>query len=440
MPKSPSLTAREREMIRSLNDYFDKLDVRKAHFHSSKARRVATALNLPLSTVYKVLGDHGDPTTMAIDDKIIPDKKHQQVRYDDFTMGVIRRRVMRCFRERETVTIDRLVERLNAEVNDTNFSKTSVWRALKIMGFKFKKTKDDRKKVFERFDVIASRHSFLRTIKGYREQGFQIVYVDETWVNENDSPFKKWTSPEGETSNPPPSGKGKRLIILHAGSAESGFIDGCELVFKAKKGEGDYHAEMNTTVFMDWFTNTLIPALDSPSVIVIDNAVYHNKITEQSQSPVSSHRKGEMIGWLGLQGINVDPKLIKSEIYQIVRQHKPKRKYVTDEIAMENGHFVLRTPIRHCELNAIELIWAKIKTEVRKENKTYKIKDVEELFKTAVTNITKDDWVKSVKHTISVEKEYWDTDGVMEEEIEPVVIWVGADSDSESDEGSEVEN
>ncbi len=69
MPKSPSLTAREREMIRSLNDYFDKLDVRKAHFHSSKARRVVTALNLPLGTLYKVLGDHGDPTTMAIDAK-----------------------------------------------------------------------------------------------------------------------------------------------------------------------------------------------------------------------------------------------------------------------------------------------------------------------------------------------------------------------------------
>ena len=41
------------------------------------------------------------------------------------------------------------------------------------------------------------------------------------------------------------SGKGNRLIILHAGS-ENGWLSHAELVFEAKKTSGDYHDEMNS--------------------------------------------------------------------------------------------------------------------------------------------------------------------------------------------------
>jgi hypothetical protein len=40
-----------------------------------------------------------------------------------------------------------------------------------------------------------------------------------------------------------PSGKGKRLIVLHAGTRSEGLIDGCDLVFLAKSKDGDYHQE-----------------------------------------------------------------------------------------------------------------------------------------------------------------------------------------------------
>ena len=39
-----------------------------------------------------------------------------------------------------------------------------------------------------------------------------------------------------------PSGKGTRLIILHAGG-EDGWIEGADLVFQSKKSTGDYHDE-----------------------------------------------------------------------------------------------------------------------------------------------------------------------------------------------------
>jgi hypothetical protein len=52
-----------------------------------------------------------------------------------------------------------------------------------------------------------------------------------------------------------PSGKVKRLIVLHAGTRSEGLIDGCDLVFLAKSKDGDYHQEMNSFVFLEWFEN-----------------------------------------------------------------------------------------------------------------------------------------------------------------------------------------
>jgi hypothetical protein len=73
-----------------------------------------------------------------------------------------------------------------------------------------------------------------------------------------------------------PSGKGKRLIVLHAGNREEGLIDRCDLVFLAKAKDGEYHQEMNGPIFLNCFENQIMPALKSPSVIVLDNASYHN--------------------------------------------------------------------------------------------------------------------------------------------------------------------
>jgi transposase len=53
-------------------------------------------------------------------------------------------------------------------------------------------------------------------------------------------------------------------------------IDGCDLVFLAKSKDGDYHQEMNSVVFLEWFENQLMPALKNPGLVVLDNASYHN--------------------------------------------------------------------------------------------------------------------------------------------------------------------
>jgi hypothetical protein len=90
-----------------------------------------------------------------------------------------------------------------------------------------------------------------------------------------------------------PCGKGKRLIILHIGSDE-GFVDGGLLLFEGSKG-GDYHQEMNATVFETWFAK-ILKTLPNNAVIVLDNASYHSRKVEKI--PTTSWRKGDIQNWL----------------------------------------------------------------------------------------------------------------------------------------------
>ena len=144
---------------------------------------------------------------------------------------------------------------------------------LKKLGFAWKKVGENRKKFVCRGDVTDARATYLRTVKAFRNNGYQIVYLDETFVNKNHCSSHAWlpdvdcndilTLVKNRDIELPdvPSGKGKRLIILHAGSDECGFIQNCREVFVGKEIDGDYHQEMDSTVFLNWFEHDLIPGL-----------------------------------------------------------------------------------------------------------------------------------------------------------------------------------
>ena len=91
---------------------------------------------------------------------------------------------------------------------------------------------------------------------------------------------------------------------MHAGSAEQGFIQNCEEVFKGKYVDGDYHKDMNSPVFMTWFEYQLMPALKSPSIIVLDNASYHNMKAESAKFPKTTAKKAEIQDWFIERKIN----------------------------------------------------------------------------------------------------------------------------------------
>ena len=76
-----------------------------------------------------------------------------------------------------------------------------------------------------------------------------------TWMKHGLTKITAQIICDGSDAPKIPSGKGKRLIVLHAGTRSEGLIDGCDLVFLAKSKDGDYHQEMNSFVFLEWFEN-----------------------------------------------------------------------------------------------------------------------------------------------------------------------------------------
>jgi hypothetical protein len=108
-----------------------------------------------------------------------------------------------------------------------------------------------------------------------------------------------WLPVDGSDAPKIPSGKGKRLIVLHAGNREEGLIDRCDLVFLVKAKDGDYHQEMNGPTFLNWFENQLMPALKSPSVIVFK--------TEETVVPNFNQRKAVLQDYLSKHNIPFQP-------------------------------------------------------------------------------------------------------------------------------------
>ena len=66
--------------------------------------------------------------------------------------------------------------------------------------------------------------------------------------------------------------------MVHAGG-RNGFVKNAGLVYSSKakpKASDDYHGDMNGSIFRKWFTEKLLPNLDKPTVIIMDNASYHS--------------------------------------------------------------------------------------------------------------------------------------------------------------------
>ena len=131
-----------------------------------------------------------------------------------------------------------------------------------------KRTTND---VYEQCNIIEQRHTYLQTIKRIRLENKTIIYTDKTWVNAHHTEEYVWVDSDGKGGWKVPSRKGKRLIVLHAGSAE-GWVPGADLMFRSKTNSADYQEEMNSEHFMEWFTKQLLPNIPDNAVIVVDNA------------------------------------------------------------------------------------------------------------------------------------------------------------------------
>ena len=262
-----------------------------------------------------------------------------------------------------------------------------------------------------------------------RKDNTNLVHLDETWVNAHHSNDYIWIDSDGKGGWKVPSGKGVRLVVLHAGG-ENGWVDGVGLVFKSKTNSADYCDEMNSEHFLEWMREQLLPTLEEPSVIILDNASYHNK--QYNKPPTSSNNKKEIRDWLQDNNIHYEATDIKSVL---VKKHRPAPIYLADQLAHQHGYSVLRLPVGHCGLNPIELAWASVKGYVAKNNSNYNLTSIQQLVPEGFIHTTPDMWKNFCKHVKEIEEQYIEKDGIVEDTLEEMVIELGEeDTDDEDDE------
>lgn len=345
---------------------------------------------------------------------------------DDFDICVVRRTVYEFYiTEKRLPTLQLLLIALREKINFSG-SKESLRRILKDLGFRWKRAENNRRVLIEQSDIREKRITYLQLIKRFRSEKRPIVYMDESYVLSSQLSSKVWSDSSKHCIHTPIS-KGERIIIVHAGGNE-GFVPNALAMWKASSKTGDYHDNMNSTNYLQWVTNQLLPNLKPNTVLVIDNAGYHN--TQVNKAPTSNSRKDEMIAWLIEREINFEESLLKPQLYRIIQQHKPRfQQYKLDNKLQEKGHTVLRLPPYHPDLNPIEMIWADVKKYVGSRNVDFKLANVKKLCEERFAMIGEEEWKSRCDHVQTKENEYAAKEPLIDEMTETFIINVESDSD-----------
>lgn len=210
------------------------------------------------------------------------------------------------------VTLDSLRMKINNEIG-LELSTTSLFRILHKVGFRFIKSQNNRVKLTEKPDIIEKRKSYLISVQQYLSENRPLVYVDETYIHTFTTSQKSWydKTDQGFRSK---IGKGSRFVIgnyslklsplsyvqinyflVHTGS-ENGFVKDSLLFCRSKGSVDDYHGEMNTELFTKWVEENLIPNLEPNTIVILDNASYHNAMV--NRLPTFSSKKSAIIDFL----------------------------------------------------------------------------------------------------------------------------------------------
>ena len=101
-------------------------------------------------------------------------------------------------------------------------------------------------------------------------------------------------------------------------------------------------------------------------------------------------------------GIDIpQPTLIKAVLQKRIRMVNIKKRYIIDKMALEKGGRVLRLPPYHCCLNAIEMVWHQLKSNIRRQNVySDKPEKVLDLIRDVCDELTPEDWSNCVQHVL----------------------------------------
>lgn len=329
----------------------------------------------------------------------------------------------------------KLLEVLKESINFAGGIST-LRKIVQRLGFRWRKTQNNKKLLIEKSHIRLKRTLYLSKLQEYKSQRRPTIYTDESYIHSSHTLPRSWSDETSEGCKVPIS-KGDMLVIVHACS-EQGFIPRALLIYQAKKQTGDYHSNMNAGNYQKWIKEKLLPNLPPQSVLVVDNASYHNVVSDPV--PASNSKKADMLAWLNKYNTSYPEKNIKPILYDIIKKNKSNHvQFVLNKILEDHGHSVLRLPPYHPELNPIELLWGIIKGKVASQNVKFNLKIVEELVRKEAESISLDMFSDVFRKTREYEEKYIQLEPKVDNFTDSLIIALG-NSDSEISSSSSDEN
>lgn len=339
---------------------------------------------------------------------------------------IVRREIYRFYKRNEVPTLRSLCNFLK-DSSRLQCCITTLSRVMKENGFKFGMV-NKRRTIMESQRLQLLRDEYLTKVKAFREEKRFICYLDETWYDTHDTVKKGWDDGSGMCSVNVPVSRGKRIIIAHAGSVDGWVGDVLLSAKNIKSSSLDYHEDMTSSLFEEWFMNKLLPSLPPKSVIVMDNASYHSR--QVIKIPNGSSTKFEISTFLEEHDLYFEADYSKKQLLEVLHTKIFQKQYFIDNAAAAVGHTVLRLPPYYCIFNPIELIWSSLKQHIRRKNTAPTFSETTiNTIQEAILLITPDTWKNCVQHVIGIEDEYLQ----YANSIQKFIIHVDDDKTSDSD-------
>lgn len=403
-----------KQLVVNLKRFYD-IDRRQNKLKAAwTIEQTAKALGIGEATVRRIMAEYNkNKQNVPVDLPKARGRPEYMVPCD--LQPVIRQYIRAQNLKGQHVSVDLVRDHLAKIDSEYEFPPTTLWRALNRWGFTYG-TGKRRSALKERDYVILARRRYLRQKRLNRRPGGTFirpeVYLDETFINKNHSNQFTWYFDEDGPDVNKPSGKGERLIVVNA-ITRDGWVSNAKLVFEAKKKTGDYHGQMDWSNFSRWFTEQLLPNIPGNSIIIMDNASYHNAI-EETSFPNSNSGKEKLRKWLDDKEIPWGQDLLKAELFALCKSYEPKPEYRIDKIAEAAGHSVLRTPQYHPELQPIEMCWGVVKNYMAKHC-DFTLQKFRNNLPLAFSQVTPKTCRKLIAKIIAEEDKYWEEDGQIDE-------------------------
>lgn len=175
-------------------------------------QRICYYLNLSSSYVKKIRANNEQSKDLKIGKE-----KLRKYEIDGFDVQTIRKMIHDHIKNHEHFTLRSLVWELKYSELQYEMSKSTLALVLNEIGFKFYRN-GLKQYPSEDPSIVFIRHKYIQTIRQLRSERFNVVYLDETWINAGHVCVSQWA--EGGLKNPCkdcrrklPNGKGKKKVF-----------------------------------------------------------------------------------------------------------------------------------------------------------------------------------------------------------------------------------